>query len=248
MNLELVNTYDGSNSLKNLIINDSYHSKYGAINESKHIFINNGLKRISKKKIRVLEIGFGTGLNALLTQLYCDKKEQNIIYHTIDNLPLKKDTYSSLNYCDQLKIDKDIFLKIHNSLWENEIELSNFFVLKKINCDFTKTLLNEKYELVLLDHNYLSSPKKLVEYQSKYFENDFNSIDIKNLKYFVVDCLRYTYHPSHFNLSYVLELTKKIKPKKTILTNLSVDIDYHDLKKKLPKNIIPAYDGLSFLI
>ena len=151
MNLELVNTYDGSNSLKNLIINDSYHSKYGAINESKHIFINNGLKRISKKKIRVLEIGFGTGLNALLTQLYCDKKEQNIIYHTIDNLPLKKDTYSSLNYCDQLKIDKDIFLKIHNSLWENEIKLSNFFVLKKINCDFTKKLFNEKYDLIYFD-------------------------------------------------------------------------------------------------
>ena len=151
MNLELVNTYDGSNSLKNLIINDSYHSKYGAINESKHIFINNGLKRISKKKIRVLEIGFGTGLNALLTQLYCDKKKQNIIYHTIDNLPLKKDTYSSLNYCDQLKIDKDIFLKIHNSLWENEIELSNFFVLKKINCDFTKKLFIEKYDLIYFD-------------------------------------------------------------------------------------------------
>ena len=151
MKLELVNTYDGSNSLKNLIINDSYHSKYGAINESKHIFINNGLKRISKKKIRILEIGFGTGLNALLTQLYCDKKEQNIIYHTIDNLPLKKDTYSSLNYCDQLKIDKDIFLKIHNSLWENEIELSNFFVLKKINCDFTKKLFNEKYDLIYFD-------------------------------------------------------------------------------------------------
>ena len=151
MNLELVNTYDGSNSLKNLIINDSYHSKYGAINESKHIFINNGLKRISKKKIRVLEIGFGTGLNALLTQLYCDKKEQNIIYHAIDNLPLKKDTYSSLNYCDQLKIDKDIYLKIHNSLWENEIELSNFFVLKKINCDFTKKLFNEKYDLIYFD-------------------------------------------------------------------------------------------------
>ena len=151
MKLELVNTNDGSNSLKNLIINDSYHSKYGAINESKHIFINNGLKRISKKKIRVLEIGFGTGLNALLTQLYCDKKEQNIIYHAIDNLPLKKETYSNLNYCDQLKIDKDIFLKIHNSSWENEIELSNFFVLKKINCDFTKKLFNEKYDLIYFD-------------------------------------------------------------------------------------------------
>ena len=151
MKLELVNTNDGSNSLKNLIINDSYHSKYGAINESKHIFINNGLKRISKKKIRVLEIGFGTGLNALLTLLFCDKKKQNIIYHTIDNLPLKEEIYSSLNYYDQLKIDKNIFLKIHRSSWENEIELSNFFVLKKMNCDFTKTLFNEKYDLIYFD-------------------------------------------------------------------------------------------------
>ena len=151
MKLELVNTIDGSNSLKNLIINDSYHSKYGAINESKHIFINNGLKRISKKKIRVLEIGFGTGLNALLTQLYCDKKEQNIIYHTIDNLPLKQEIYSSLNYCDQLKINKNIFLEIYSSSWENEIKLSNFFVLKKMKCDFTKTLFNEKYDLIYFD-------------------------------------------------------------------------------------------------
>ena len=151
MKLELVNTNDGSNSLKNLIINDSYHSKYGAINESKHIFINNGLKRISKKKIRVLEIGFGTGLNALLTLLFCDKKKQNIIYHTIDNLPLKEEIYSSLNYYDHLKIDKNIFLKIHSSSWENEIELSSFFVLKKMNCDFTKTLFNEKYDLIYFD-------------------------------------------------------------------------------------------------
>ena len=151
MKLELVKTIDGSNSLKNLIINDSYHSKYGAINESKHIFIKNGLKRISKKKIRILEIGFGTGLNTLLTQLYCDKKEQNIIYHTIDNLPLKEEIYSSLNYCDQLKIDKNIFLKIHSSLWEDEIELSNFFVLKKMKYDFTKILFNEKYDLIYFD-------------------------------------------------------------------------------------------------
>ena len=151
MKLELVNTFDGSNSLKNLNINDSYHSKYGAINESKHIFINNGLKMISKKKIRVLEIGFGTGLNALLTLLYCDKKKQNIIYHTIDNLPLKEEIYSSLNYFDQLKIEKNIYLKIHSSSWENEIELSNFFVLKKMKCDFTKTLFNQKYDLIYFD-------------------------------------------------------------------------------------------------
>ena len=73
-------------------------------------------------------------------------------------------------------------------------------------------------------------------------------IKLKNLKYFVVDCLRFKYHPSHFNLSDVFEITKKIKPKKTILTNLHSDVDYNNLKSKLPKYIIPAYDGLSFLI
>jgi phosphoribosyl 1,2-cyclic phosphate phosphodiesterase len=60
--------------------------------------------------------------------------------------------------------------------------------------------------------------------------------------------LRYSPHPSHFNLEDVLNFVKIIKPKKTILTNLHNDIDYSEIKKKLTKNIIPAYDGLSFLI
>ena len=81
---------------------------------------------------------------------------------------------------------------------------------------------------------------------SKIYSKDI--IKLKNLKYFVVDCLRFKRHPSHFNLSDVFEITKKIEPKKTILTNLHSDIDYNHLKNKLPKNIIPAYDGLSFLI
>ena len=81
---------------------------------------------------------------------------------------------------------------------------------------------------------------------SKIYTKDLNKI--KNLKYFVVDCLKYDPHPSHFNLNNVLELVKIIKPKKTILTNMHSDIDYKKIKKILPKNIIPAYDGMSFLI
>ena len=83
---------------------------------------------------------------------------------------------------------------------------------------------------------------------------DVNKIDnknfkyLKNLKYFVVDCLRYNYHPTHFNLDDVLNLINKIQPKNTILTNLSNDIDYKRIKKILPKNVIPAYDGLTVLI
>ena len=68
------------------------------------------------------------------------------------------------------------------------------------------------------------------------------------VKYLVIDCLRYDPHPSHFNLVGVINLIKLIKHKKTIITNLNHEIDYLDIKKKLPKNVIPAYDGLSLLI
>ncbi len=66
----------------------------------------------------------------------------------------------------------------------------------------------------------------------------------KNLKCLIIDCLRYDKHPSHYNLEEILDLIKIIKPKKTILTNLHSDMDYQTLKKSLPRNIIPAYDGL----
>ena len=71
-------------------------------------------------------------------------------------------------------------------------------------------------------------------------------IKLKNLNFLIIDCLRQDKHPSHFNYDDALKLINKIKPKKSILTNLHVDLDYFKLKKKLPKNIIPAYDGLSF--
>ena len=69
-----------------------------------------------------------------------------------------------------------------------------------------------------------------------------------NLKYFIIDCLKINKHPSHFNLNEVIELANIIKPKKTILTNLHSDLDYNYLLTNLPKNIIPAYDGMSFYI
>ena len=69
---------------------------------------------------------------------------------------------------------------------------------------------------------------------------------LMNLDFLIIDCLRKNKHPSHFNYSEAINFIKFVRPKKTILTNLHVDLDYFDLKKKLPSNIIPAYDGLSF--
>ena len=68
---------------------------------------------------------------------------------------------------------------------------------------------------------------------------------LKNLKYLIIDCLKYDKHPSHFNLKEALFIHQRLNPKKTILTNLHHDIDYDLLLNKLPKNVLPAYDGLS---
>ena len=75
-------------------------------------------------------------------------------------------------------------------------------------------------------------------------KNSLNSL--YNLDYLIIDCLRVNKHPSHFNYDDALELAKLVKPKKTILTNLHIDLDYSYLKKRLPSNILPAYDGMSF--
>ena len=78
---------------------------------------------------------------------------------------------------------------------------------------------------------------------SKIYKKDFKIL--KKLNFLIIDCLRYTKHPSHYSLDEVLELSKLLKPKKTILTNLTAEMDYQELKNKLPKNIIPAYDGMT---
>ena len=83
---------------------------------------------------------------------------------------------------------------------------------------------------------YISDVSKIYDKDNKY---------LKNLKYLIIDCLWYNFHPSHFNLENSLAVIKKFKPKKAILTNLSPVLDYKQLTKKLPKNVIPAHDGLT---
>ncbi len=84
---------------------------------------------------------------------------------------------------------------------------------------------------------YLSDCNKVPKKNLKY---------LKDLNYLIIDCLKIEKHPSHFNLESALQLINLIKPKKTILTNLHTDLDYFKLKKMLPHNIVPAYDGMKF--
>ena len=122
---------------------------------------------------------------------------------------------------------KNIIFKFHNEkITIKSIEVAH----GKINC--LAFVINEKCA-------YASDINKIYKKDYKHF---------CNLKYFIIDCLRLTPHPSHFHLDEVLSLVNKIKPKKTILTNLHSDLDYNYLLKILPKNVKPAYDGLSFNI
>ena len=101
-----------------------------------------------------------------------------------------------------------------------------------------------------VQHGRIKSQSFIINNSCAYI-SDANKIFVKDIKYFkklkhlVIDCLRINPHPSHFNLKEVLHLSTLLKPKKMILTNLSQEMDYNTLVKKMPKNVIPAYDGLT---
>tara|TARA_B100001057_G_scaffold191708_1_gene192657 strand:+ start:1131 stop:1787 length:657 start_codon:yes stop_codon:yes gene_type:complete len=175
MQISLVITEDGSHSLKNEILDDNYHSMFGAIQESKHVFIKNGFEKIKRQNIKVLEIGFGTGLNSLLTKVNCELNKKSVIYHAVENIPIEEKIFSKLNYCEILKIEKSILNEIHFSQWGEEINLSEFFKLKKINIDFNKMSIDEKYDLIYFD---AFSPRKQPEIWEK--ENFYKLYDCLN--------------------------------------------------------------------
>lgn len=132
-NIEVLITEDGSSSLRRKDLGEGYHSTFGAIAEGVHIFINAGLRNIEKHSlINILEIGFGTGLNAILTLDYSNKENQSIYYETIEKYPLSKEIISQLNYGKVLSLE-DEFLKIHSVSWNESAEINNLFSIHKID-------------------------------------------------------------------------------------------------------------------
>lgn len=125
---------------------------------------------------------------------------------------------------------------------EENIIKNNFFLKKgnnkiKINSFEVQHGLIKATAYVVNKTAYLSDCSFIPDKSKKY---------LNNLDYLIIDCLRYKYHPGHFNFETAVSLSKELKPKKTILTNLHVELDYNKLKNKLPTNIIPAFDGMNF--
>lgn len=155
MNHIIETTEDGSNTLFVNNLNETYHSVHGALNESRHVFIKNGLEKVNCCDINILELGLGTGLNVLVTldEFIRNQKFQSIHFFTLEKYPLDWTEASQLNY-PQLFEDPIIagtYPVIHQSEWNETIELTNDFYLKKIQTDFLKL---ENIELPEIDLVY----------------------------------------------------------------------------------------------
>ena len=153
--LKIISTKDGSKSIQSDEYNSSYHSHFGAITESKHVFIENGLKYRSrnKKNIKVLELGFGSGLNALLVWDYIIKRQDlHVDYYSIEKKPIPSFIYDKLEY-DTLLHDlaEQPTYKIHSLPWNSEVRLEKNFTIKKIQADFLETDLETGYDLIFFD-------------------------------------------------------------------------------------------------
>ncbi len=127
-------TDDGSHSLMSETFGDSYHSKFGAIQESQHVFIDAALNFQTAKgrtDLTILEIGFGTGLNALMTYREATKQKLKIHYVTFEKYPLSIEQANALNYAEQLDISTAVLQTLHGCNWHEDVALNEHFVINK---------------------------------------------------------------------------------------------------------------------
>ncbi len=153
MEREIIHTQDGSTTIHIKEWNENYHSKHGAIQEAKHVFIKNGLALFPNKSISILEIGFGTGLNAFITFLEAKDLGQTIDYVGVEAYPISDHEMQSMNYLKELDAleSKAIFDKMHSANWEEKINLSDGFSLTKRKQFFQDIDDIEKFDLIYFD-------------------------------------------------------------------------------------------------
>lgn len=140
MKREIKTTEDGSKTLFINELNEGYHSHHGALQEAEHVFIKNGINNINNYEINILELGFGTGLNTLVTinnHLNNDKNHK-INYFTIEKYPVTSDEIAELSYVKHFNFEnsEEIYRKIHSVSWNETHQILPNFSLTKFECDF----------------------------------------------------------------------------------------------------------------
>lgn len=153
MKREIIRTLDGSTTIHLQEWDECYHSKHGAIQEAQHVFIKNGLSLFENQSVCILEIGFGTGLNAFITFLESKKMHQSIDYVGVEGYPVSADEVLSMNYVTELNAENEssIFERMHESDWGEKIVLRDDFYLTKRKQFFDEIDDLEKFDLIYFD-------------------------------------------------------------------------------------------------
>jgi tRNA U34 5-methylaminomethyl-2-thiouridine-forming methyltransferase MnmC len=157
--MQIITTGDGSHTLFSEQFNEVYKSRHGAIEESKHVFIKEGLeyvlsKRVGEEPVSIFELGFGTGLNAMLTMLEAEKRNIKIDYTTIELYPVDIDTIKALNYTQQLGYEYCYgpYHSLHLVRWNETHQVTPHFSFKKIQESVFKCQLPTAiYQLIYFD-------------------------------------------------------------------------------------------------
>ena len=156
-NWKVICTNDGSNSIYIPELDEHYHSFHGALQESMHVFIRAGfdymLENNAINHLKILEIGFGTGLNCYLTYIQSFINKTKVCYHGIEAFPLNEDLIQQLNYSKLLesKAEIDAFMSLHKSSWNILNQINDNFELLKIHRKVQDLILDQDYDLIYFD-------------------------------------------------------------------------------------------------
>lgn len=152
---EIFETQDGSHSVLSHRYGVSYHSKYGAIQETQHVFIEGGFFPLAlrQKNVRILEVGFGTGLNALMTMWEAEDRDRHVFYQGVDPHPIALADAKILNYPEQLGKPhrKEEYLRLHEAGWNTEQTILPGFTLFKSQAAIAEADLQAPFDLIYYD-------------------------------------------------------------------------------------------------
>ena len=153
MKREIIQTSDGSTTIHLPEWNENYHSKHGEIQEAKHVFIKNGFEQFNQTEIAILEIGFGTGLNAFITFLEAKKSNTKVNYVGVEAFPVVFNEISQMNYVDELQATdfESKFKEMHESEWNVNVKISDAFCLTKRQQFFNEIIDVEDFDLIYFD-------------------------------------------------------------------------------------------------
>jgi tRNA U34 5-methylaminomethyl-2-thiouridine-forming methyltransferase MnmC len=150
--IEIRQTADGSNTLYLADLNETYHSSHGAVQEAMHVFIQHGITFLGqdKKTISVFEMGFGTGLNALLTAQWAQNQQRMIEYIGVELHPIPEEIWEQMDYVQERSAN-EMYAKIMSAEWETNHEINPYFQLKKIQIDIHQLQVNKQVDLIYFD-------------------------------------------------------------------------------------------------